>query len=60
MDNYRTSTIILIGSAIIFIASFSPPAGFLDFTAEEMQKAFIGWSLVTGAIAIYFRTVTKD
>ena len=60
MNTYRTSTIILIGSAITFIASFSPPAGFLDFTAEQMQMAFIGWSLATGAVGICLRTFTND
>lgn len=58
--DFRTSTILILGAIAVFIAAWFPPATFLDFTADDMHKAFIGCSLLLASIAIYIRTVDKD
>ncbi len=56
----RTSTILILGAIAVFIAAWFPPATFLDFTADDMHKTFIGCSLLIASAAIYIRTVDKD
>ncbi|NBS71166.1 hypothetical protein EBT31_20000 [bacterium] len=60
MDNYRMSTLTIIGAIAVFIAAWFPPAQFLDFTADDMHKAYIACSLMMAGFAIYLRAVHKD
>jgi hypothetical protein len=58
--NIRTSTVLILGAIATFIAAWFPPAHFLDFTADDMHKAFIGLSFLNASLAIYLRTATND
>jgi hypothetical protein len=56
----RTSTVLVFGAIATFIAAWFPPAHFLDFTADDMHKTFIGLSFLIAFIGIYLRTTTND
>lgn len=51
----RTSTILFFGAIAVFIAAWFPPANFLDFTADDMHKAFIGCSLLIAFFGLVSR-----
>jgi hypothetical protein len=58
--NIRTSTVLILGAIATFIAAWFPPAHFLDFTADDMHKTFIGLSFLIAFIGIYSRVSTND